>query len=345
MNWLNHSCPKQNDRDTVHTTDNSQIKQYFMIKRILKRAFLILVIIFALYLLVTNISVFRELVTSRQYSFIIDADTGNEQDDLYAIVRAIIEPNTDIIGLMSAQWDHGRDAPDSTVMISQDLNEEILSLMYHTDIPHPMGANRAIKLNGTSPPEASPAARLIINEARKLRSDEKLKVVVLGPMTNLASAVLNAPEIIPKLECYLMGLKYDHRTQAWNKNEFNTRNDLDAMDVLLDTEGLDLHIMTATTSGQLVFNRDKTFREFNGKGGVWDMLERRWKEKYPEQEEWVMWDIAIIEAIFHPEFATEKKVFSPPENLQRKIWVYTDINAEAMEKDFFKAVERFAETY
>jgi len=316
-----------------------------MLKKILKRVFLILVIIFAFYWILTNISFFRQLVTGRQYSLIIDADTGNEQDDLYAIVRAIIEPNTEIIGLLSAQWDHSRDAPDSTVKISQDLNEEILSLMYRTDIPHPIGANRAIGHDTTRLPEATPAARLIINQARNLRSDEKLKVVVLGAMTNLASAILIAPEIIPKLECYLMGLQYDPRTRAWNKNEFNTRNDLDAMDLLLDTEGLDLHIMTATTSGQLVFDRDKTIRELNAMGGVWDLLVRRWKEKYPDHEEWIMWDIAIIEAIFHPEFATEKKVFSPPENLQRKIWVYTDINAEAMEKDFFKAVDRFAEMY
>lgn len=35
---------------------------------------------------------------------IIDADTGNEVDDLYAIVRGLIEPSFKVIGLSSAQW-------------------------------------------------------------------------------------------------------------------------------------------------------------------------------------------------------------------------------------------------
>ncbi len=35
---------------------------------------------------------------------LIDADTANEVDDLYAIVRALIEPKFDVVGLNSTQW-------------------------------------------------------------------------------------------------------------------------------------------------------------------------------------------------------------------------------------------------
>jgi hypothetical protein len=43
-----------------------------------------------------------------------------------------------------------------------------------------------------------------------------------------------------------MGPWYEPSRRVWNKNEWNTKNDLDAMDILLDTKGLELHVMPAT---------------------------------------------------------------------------------------------------
>jgi len=63
--------------------------------------------------------------------------------------------------------------------------------------------------------------------------------MVFGPMTNVASAILTDPAIVPKLRVHAMGLRYNHKTSKWNKNEFNTKNDVHAMDVLLNREGLE----------------------------------------------------------------------------------------------------------
>jgi len=38
-------------------------------------------------------------LSAQQKKIILDADTGNEVDDLYAIVRALIEPSWDITAL------------------------------------------------------------------------------------------------------------------------------------------------------------------------------------------------------------------------------------------------------
>ncbi len=35
---------------------------------------------------------------------VIDADTGNEVDDLYAVVRGLIEPSWEVAGLNATQW-------------------------------------------------------------------------------------------------------------------------------------------------------------------------------------------------------------------------------------------------
>lgn len=314
-----------------------------MFKRLLKRILIALLVIFVAYLIVRNISFFQELRGSlSELMVIIDTDSGNEMDDLYAIVRALTDPDIEVAGLLSSQWNFHKDAPDSSVMISQEINEEILTLLNNTHIPHPVGATEMIRFSEEPQPQPSEAADYIITMASGLASGEKLKVITLGATTNLASAILMDSSIIPKLDCYIMGLKYDYINRVWDKNEFNTRNDLDAMDILLNTNNLDLTIMTATTSMDLKFNKQETFNKLSGKGDIWDYLLERWDKKFPEHEEWIMWDVAIIEAIINPKLATIREVYTPPENTRRRINVYTSIKADAMLKDYWKTVEKYS---
>ncbi|MCK0145803.1 hypothetical protein MWU78_09125 [Arenibacter sp. F26102] len=57
---------------------------------------------------------------------IIDADTANEVDDLYAIVLAIVESKFNILGIILAQFHTSPLATDSTANESQRINERIL---------------------------------------------------------------------------------------------------------------------------------------------------------------------------------------------------------------------------
>ena len=58
---------------------------------------------------------------------IIDADTANELDDLFAIARAISEPNFNILAINSAQFNNSPMASSNSVMESQLLNQKIIS--------------------------------------------------------------------------------------------------------------------------------------------------------------------------------------------------------------------------
>ena len=71
---------------------------------------------------------------------LIDADTANEVDDPYAIVRALIEPSLEVVGLASAQWQVSHWATPTTMEDSQRLNEFLLGHLDRTDLPHPRGA-------------------------------------------------------------------------------------------------------------------------------------------------------------------------------------------------------------
>ena len=118
--------------------------------------------------------------------------------------------------------------------------------------------------------------------------------------------------------------------------------DIHAIDVIMDTEDLETHIMPINVLSGLSFNIQETGEMFKGKHPLLDFLYLRWVNhigglKYSR----IIWDLSIIECLIHPEFGTEILVDTPPENMRRKVFVYTSINADAMKKDSFGSVSEY----
>ncbi len=290
---------------------------------------------------------FFQLEQTRQpIRVIIDADTANEVDDLYAIAWALLEPKLDVIGLTSAQWHTNPRTPNDSVGESQRLNEEILALMGKTAIPAPQGSNFPMVSEQRAQP--SEAANFIIEQALATPEGEKLAIVILGPCTNIASAILIEPKIIPKLSVNYLGFWYNVETNTWNKREFNTNNDPNAVNALINTPNLDFRVMTATTSQHLVFEKPVMDKLLKGRGGIgdylidrWESYDRFWQATDKEKTKWVMWDVAILEALAYPELIEEKEVMTPHDNLARPIKVYTKIDVPAMKANFENALDTF----
>ena len=282
----------------------------------------------------------------------LDADTGNEMDDLYAIVRVVKDTTIELAGLSSAHFNN----PDllvfdkwnaydtrylSTVQESQRLNEQILRAMGRTDIAHPAGADRQIgRAWGQQDPRDSPAARAIIEQAKALPDGEKLDVLSLGAVTNVASALMLAPEILPRIRCYVLGGRYNPDTKVWNKNEFNVRNDLNGFDWLLNREGLELIVMPLEASMPLQYDRYETYRRLDDGVEIEKILADRWREQNPQDARRIMWDLALVAAYLRPELARSVLADNPPENTPGKVRVYTRIDAEAMAADFWSILKR-----
>lgn len=275
---------------------------------------------------------------------LLDCDTANEIDDLYAIVRGLVEPEFEIVGLTSAHWRTQPNAPKDTVRPSQKLNEELLRLMGRMDIPHPMGASDMMKDAVT--PQDSEAARFIIKKANEIPAGEKLTIITTGTVTNMASAILMDPGIITKVRCYSMGLRFEN--EKWNTKEFNAGNDLNAIDCLFCAKNFEWHVMTSTASRVLRYKKQKAIDELKGKGGAFDFILDYWLGFDPpwkpgmDTDNWIMWDVAAVEAVVHPEFGIEKQVVIPSRlKMDRKVWVYTRINALKMQADFWEALKRY----
>jgi len=274
---------------------------------------------------------------ARKPKLILDADTANEIDDLYAIVRTLRQNKFEVLSLNSAQWFHYLGTRNSA-QASQELNEDLVKLLGREDLPTPMGARQAMgRPWGGDQPKESPAAQFIIESALAMPDGEKLNVLCIGASTNLASAIKLKPEIAPRIRAYVLGFQYNRTTGVWNKSEFNVRRDLNAADFLLNQKGLELHVMPGTVSRALTFERDDTFAHQSKMGKLGRYLTRRWKSRTPAAKTWIMWDVAAIQALVNPDMAREEKVLTPPENVRRRIWMYHTIDVNRMRADFWKA--------
>ena len=181
----------------------------------------------------------------------------------------------------------------------------------------------------------------MIATARQMPEDQKLSIVSLGAVTNVASALALAPEIIPKVRCYCLGGRYHPDQQVWNKDEFNVRNDLNAMNYLFDLEDLELHVMPITVLMDFKFNQQETLDKLRGERTGMGLLSHPVAHQWSGHSGTYLLGLSTgVEAVVQPSLATEQSLTPPPENKQRPIQVYTAVDAPAMIRDWWQTVEK-----
>jgi purine nucleosidase len=289
---------------------------------------------------------------AQKKKIILDADTGNEMDDLYAIVSVLFDSKAEVLALNSAHFNNVDLLVDSfwhvaptkglnTVAESQRFNELLLKYAGKETIPCLLGANRMIGLSwGLTTPRPSAAAQKIIDEVEKLGAGEKLDILTLGAVTNIASAIQLDTSIVKKIRVYMLGARYYADKKVWDKDEFNIRNDLNGFNYLLNHAELDLHIMPVNVAFNLKFQREICRKLLSYPDSLSQLLLTRWDEVHAK-DKWIMWDLALVDAYLRPEWATEISCKTPPENKQRLIKVYSKLDAKRMEADFWKKMEVF----
>ncbi len=125
---------------------------------------------------------------------IINTDAKNEADDQFAIVHALLTPSFELHGLIPAHFGSTRSATSL-----QDSHDEVMLLLrlmgLEGEVTVADGAAAAIPDANTPAPSAG--ADLIIAQA--LKNDPRpLHVAFLGPLTDMASAILIAPEVVQR---------------------------------------------------------------------------------------------------------------------------------------------------
>ena len=311
-------------------------------KRVLKRIFIFILIALVIYLVVSNLSMIRDLARKSKISLIIDTDAARGYDDLISITRLVMNQEVELSGLLSAQWRLYDLDNDSTVMLNHDLNYLILKHFNLTQLPRYRGEELPLGFIGTEGKTMSPASAIILKRASEVPPGEKLDLVCLGPVTNLAKALEQDPSMSMKIRCYLMGPSYDPARRVWNKNEINTRLDLDAMDALLNNSDLEINLMPENIAKELILNKKLVLEKFSQKDSLFRYIYSRIEEETLGMDYINLESMALIQAILSPEMSSQKQVITPSENTQRKINLYTRIDPVRMEKRIWKVMQEYA---
>ncbi len=293
----------------------------------MKRLFLF----FVFFVLIINLQ-------AQNSKVIIDADTGNEIDDLPALVLALKSGKLDVLALTAAQWNRFRVCGRQTMHESYLLNNRILQHLNLANIPSLKGGEYEVTQHWQNRMTSSPndASDFMIKRALEIPAGEKIKIIITGSATNVALAILFEPKIINKIAVYFIGTIYDFDRKSFNKNEFNVRSDLNAVDILLNTEHLELHIMPANICTNLLISQSDIDIKINSNEGIQSMLKERWNEVNKNGTDWIMWDLAIIQAVMNPHWTKQVIHPTPPENTPRNIFLYTEIDTKAIMDDFWK---------
>ena len=228
---------------------------------------------------------------------IIDTDPG--QDDALAILLALASPELDVIGLTAV-------AGNVPLALTEKNTRKICELAGRPDAKVFAGAIRPLVrplvtaeyvhgktgLDGpdlpepTMPLQARHGVDFIVDTIRTSRSGD-ITLCPLGPLTNIALALIKAPDIAPKVrEIVLMGGGFFEGGNVTPAAEFNIYVDPHAAEIVLKS-GIPIVMMPLDVTHKALTSRARVdrFRAMGTKVGdataaLLDFFERFDEQKY-----------------------------------------------------------------
>ncbi len=171
-----------------------------------------------------------EISVSSKIPVILDTDTNNELDDQHAMAYLFFnESHFDIVGVTVNATPSGGEVRQHYLEAERVMNLCDVRDKY----PLHTGANSNFEdiLPTTKSPQfdGEDAVNFIVEESRKSRS-EKLVLVPVGKLTNIALALSIAPDIKDKIKIVWLGANYPE------KGEYNLVADIPAMNYVLNQD-------------------------------------------------------------------------------------------------------------
>ena len=165
----------------------------------------------------------------KRLKLIIDTDFANEVDDMYAVALALATPERfEIEGFIATHFNNSYPGPES-IEKSYKLLKDFLAISGFGDRYRVLKSAPPIAYYGY--PSEGEGIDFIIERAHATDEENPVWVVGLGAATNLASAILKDPGIIPKVR-YVFHARSDH---SWplRSMQFNVQGDVHAARTLL----------------------------------------------------------------------------------------------------------------
>lgn len=182
-------------------------------------------------------------------------ESTHDVDDCWAIVTALRSNALNVVGLSTVFGNTSiEQATESAHLLLRSIatHEPVLDLP-----PVSPGSGRPIR-NQIEPPAA-------VNELAKSLATQRLTILALGPLTNVAMLVRHHPELIPRIETIIAvgGQRPGQvfrvgKTPLLHLHDLNVRKDPDAFDIVLRS-GIPLHLIPFEAARGVVVARTDLF--------------------------------------------------------------------------------------
>ncbi|GAA3569125.1 hypothetical protein GCM10022197_26720 [Microlunatus spumicola] len=285
---------------------------------------------------------------------IVDTDAKNEADDQYAIVHALLSPTLDVRGIVPAHFGTERSA--SSMLDSRaevDLLLQLLGLEGQVVVAN--GAEHAIPDETT--PAPSPGAELIVAESLAATPEDPLFVVFLGPLTDMATAILTDPAIVHRdvVVVWIGGMGHDV-DWSYDAVEFNLRNDITAANVVFGS-GITVWQIPATVYTMVSVGYAELEERIGGTSKLADYLIEQLvafnESQHPEPiESRSLGDSPAISVVLNPRGGVSRTVPAPRFGSQggylpgsgHPVRVFDSVDVRYLLEDMFAKLRKFGRT-
>ena len=239
---------------------------------------------------------------------VLDTDTFNEVDDQFALAYALLSPERlNVEAIYAAPFYNSRStgAKGGMEKSYQEI-QRLLGKMNRTENVL-RGSDAFLQESGYVD---SPAARDLVERAMARADGERLYVVAIGAITNVASAILMEPKICEKIAVVWLG---GHPTSYPTALEFNLSQDVRAARIVLDC-GCPLTLVPCLgVASHLLTSVQELSACIGGKNPLCDALVELFAAYSDDHFAWAkeIWDVSTIAYLINPEWVPTKIVHSP----------------------------------
>lgn len=316
-------------------------------------------------------ALFDTNTTKPRLRVIIDNDFSGDPDGLFQLTHQLLSPSVEIRGIIGSHLKQGDGFDNSTTQADNAAKEasKILKLVkINAKVPVIAGSNTAMINDST--PVKSAAVKFIIEEA--MRTDTKAPLYVLcgAGLTEIASAVLNRPEIAKKITLVWIGgpeyVDLASPPPGYSSPEYNLNIDINAAKVIFNKSTIAIWQVPRNAYRECLMSYSQLLLKVKSKGEVGKYLVerieniRRMITKYGGNigETYVLGDsplvlLTALQSSFEADPSSSKYAvkLSPRINDRgdyefnekgRNIRVYNDLDTHLMFDDFFAKLDLLA---
>lgn len=275
---------------------------------------------------------------------ILDTDTANEADDYFAL--AYLLKNRDLFDIKAITISPFRtsvyqktvsdsidDSYNAACTIFDYLNIDNKSIVYK--------GSRNYICKGYD--EESDAVKKIIETAKE---NDKVYILSIGCLTNVALAIKKAPEIINHIEIIWLGTNFLFGPNS----DFNFIQDVEAVKIVFKSK-VKLTIMPCSPiTSNLMVSIYELKAEIGGKNELCDYLcEKFYNRPYGPTKRWPLWDISVIAYMINDKWFNTMEISCPSikddntflfEEDDHKIKFVNYLNANSIFESLFETLKK-----